>query len=72
MTPKCEGCEKKSADKYARAEGRLWHDWQRKDYYGNYTGVYCDKCYDDPDKYGFHKDDYFDPAYAGERMEEDY
>ena len=48
------------------------HMWARVDAYGIYTGLYCDKCYDDPQKYTYKKDRYFDPAYAGERLEEDY
>ena len=47
------------------------HDWARNDAYGIYTGLYCDKCYDDPHKYTYRKDEYYDPAYAGERMEPD-
>ena len=47
------------------------HDWARADAYGIYTGLYCDKCYDDPHKYTYRKDRYYDPAYAGERMEPD-
>ena len=46
--------------------------WARTDAYGIYTGLYCSKCYDDPEKYTYRKDEYFDPAYAGERLEEDY
>ena len=45
--------------------------WARADAYGIYTGLYCDKCYDDPHKYTYRKDRYYDPAYAGERMEPD-
>ena len=47
------------------------HMWARADAYGIYTGLYCDKCYDDPHKYTYRKDEYHDPAYAGERMEPD-
>ena len=49
-----------------------YHEWARNDAYGLYTGLYCHKCYDDPSKYTYRKDRYYDPAYAGERMEEDY
>ena len=49
-----------------------YHKWSRNDAYGLYTGLYCRKCYDDPTKYTYRKDRYYDPAYAGERMEEDY
>ena len=47
------------------------HMWARADSYGIYTGLYCDKCYDDPQKYTYKKDRYFDPAYAGEQLEEE-
>ena len=47
------------------------HMWARADAYGIYTGLYCDKCYKDPHKYTYRKDRYYDPAYAGERMEPD-
>ena len=46
-----------------------YHMWARNDAYGIYTGLYCDKCY--KDNYPYKKDRYFDPAYAGERMEPD-
>ena len=45
------------------------HMWSRADAYGIYTGLYCDKCY--KDNYPYRKDEYYDPAYAGERMEPD-
>ena len=47
------------------------HRWAKTDIYGIYTGLYCDKCYDDPEKYRYRKDEYYVPAYAGERMEPD-
>ena len=47
------------------------HMWAKTDAYGIYTGLYCDKCYDDPNKYTYRKDEYYDTAYAGERMEPD-
>ena len=47
------------------------HMWARADAYGIYTGLYCDKCYADPQKYTYRKDNYYDPAYAGERMNPD-
>lgn len=46
------------------------HEWVRKDAYGIYTGVYCDDCYQN--NYPYRKDMYFDPTYAGERLEPDY
>ena len=48
------------------------HMWARTDAYGIYTGLYCNKCYDDQEKYTYRKDEYFDEAYAGEKLEEDY
>lgn len=48
------------------------HYWARADYYGIYTGIYCDGCYNSPDKYPYKKNNYYDPAYAGERMDADY
>ena len=47
------------------------HQWARSDAYGIYTGLYCDKCYKDSNIYTYRKDEYFDPAYAGERMEDE-
>ena len=59
---------------YAPSVGNVQnHRWARADAYGIYTGLYCDDCYDDPDKYTYRKDNYFDPGYAGESLEpEDY
>ena len=48
-----------------------YHMWARSDAYGIYTGLYCDKCYKDSNIYTYRKDEYFDPAYAGERMEDE-
>ena len=45
------------------------HTWARNDAYGIYTGLYCDKCY--KDNYPYRRDRYYDPAYAGERMNPD-
>ena len=47
------------------------HMWARNDAYGIYTGLYCDKCYNDPHKYTYRRDRYHDEAYCGERMEPD-
>ena len=58
-----DGCEKSS-------EGITplkYHNWARTDHYGMYTGLYCDKCF--RDNYPYHRADYFDPAYAGEKLE---
>jgi len=52
---KCRGC------------GTI-HAEMRFDYYGIETGIWCDECYEDPQKYTYRKDDYFDPLYAGERL----
>lgn len=48
------------------------HRWARNDAYGIYTGLFCDKCYEDPSKYTYRKDRYHDEAYCGERLDEDY
>lgn len=42
----------------------------RHDAYGIPTGYYCDACYEN--NYPYRKDNYFDPGYAGERMDDDY
>ena len=47
------------------------HMWARNDAYGIYTGLYCDKCYNDPHKYTYRRDRYHDEAYCGERLEPD-
>jgi len=47
------------------------HMWARNDAYGIYTGLYCDKCYNDPHTYTYRKDKYHDEAYCGERLEPD-
>ena len=64
----CNGCREKSE----MTSPIQYHMWARSDAYGIYTGLYCDKCYKDSNIYTYRKDEYFDPAYAGERMEEDY
>lgn len=43
---------------------------QRYDHYGIPTGYYCNDCYEN--NYPYRKDAYFDPAFAGERMDDDY
>ena len=45
-----------------------YHDWARSDAYGIYTGLYCDKCYDDSNIYTYRKDEYYDEGYAGEQL----
>ena len=64
----CRGCTKES-DFVRPIE---YHQWARQDAYGIYTGQYCGECYDNPEIYTYRKDRYYDPAYAGERLEEDY
>tara|TARA_Y100000004_G_C8831976_1_gene376599 strand:+ start:143 stop:364 length:222 start_codon:yes stop_codon:yes gene_type:complete len=64
----CNGCGKESE----MTRPIQYHMWARNDAYGIYTGLYCSKCYDDPTIYTYRKDEYFDEAYAGERLEEDY
>lgn len=43
---------------------------ERTDFYGLSTGYWCDDCYEN--NYTYRKDAYFDPSYAGERMDDDY
>ena len=64
---KCRGCK---ADSGYHVRPIKHHQWARSDAYGIYTGIYCDDCYDS-DKYPYKKDYYYDPAYAGERLEPD-
>ena len=66
----CSGCKKPDKENH-RVSPIMYHMWARADAYGIYTGLYCDKCYDDPQKYTYKKDRYFDPAYAGEQLEEE-
>ena len=66
----CQGCEKKAEEGFTSGE-LIYHYWARNDAYGLYTGLYCDSCYKS-DRYPYRKDNYYDPAYAGERMDEDY
>lgn len=47
------------------------HANERSDSYGISTGVWCEVCYNSSN-YPYRKDRYYDPSYAGERMEEDY
>ena len=81
---KCSGCHKSDKTYWYNDEGKpeadseLYgyptiehHYFRRQDYYGIYTGLYCDKCYNDPFVYTYRKEDYYDPAYAGERLEPD-
>lgn len=59
-TPVCRGCGKCDNSVH-----------ERFDAYGITTGFWCNKCYDS-DEYPYRKDHYFDPGYAGERMDDDY
>ena len=52
----CNGCEK-TDEPIAQIE---YHRWARNDAYGYFTGLYCEKCYQDPTKYTYRKDRYFD------------
>tara|TARA_R100001015_G_C4485003_1_gene64323 strand:+ start:325 stop:609 length:285 start_codon:yes stop_codon:yes gene_type:complete len=45
-----------------------FHKWSRADVYGIFTGLYCDKCYDDSNIYTYRKDEYHDEGYAGEQL----
>ena len=66
----CQGCRNKAVEGFNSGE-LVYHYWARSDAYGLYTGLYCDECYNS-NKYPYRKDYYHDPAYAGERMDEDY
>lgn len=66
----CRGCETVCENEFATGELK-YHQWARNDAYGLYTGLYCDSCYKS-DRYPYRTDRYFDPAYAGEQMDEDY
>jgi|TARA_Y100001951_G_C11245845_1_gene243305 hypothetical protein len=78
MNVKCSGCKKDSGEPIAKSfDGAVTHHhhyWIRYDHYGIQTGMYCDECYESNDSslYPYRKDDYYDPAYAGEMLEEDY
>jgi hypothetical protein len=65
----CQGCEKKCDHGFNHGE-LVYHEWARNDAYGIYTGLYCDDCFEN--NYPYRTDRYFDPAYCGERMDEDY
>ena len=68
--PICRGCKEDSGYDIKPIKH---HYWARTDAYGIYTGIYCDECYDsnDSSRYPYKKDNYFDPAYAGERLDND-
>ena len=53
MKIRCQGCEKK--EEGIRPITHHW--WARSDYYGIFTGLYCDDCYNS-DKYPYKKDRY--------------
>ena len=58
INKKCRGC------------GTV-HCNEEYDAYGMSTGHWCTVCYDDPSIYTYRKDNYFDPDYAGERMDDE-
>lgn len=63
---RCSGCEKES-DETIHDWGNTpikYHDWSRSDYNGFPTGIYCDACYNNEDKYPYRKDNYNDDAIA--------
>ena len=74
---KCSGCKKDSGEFISKffdgAVTHHYHPWIRYDHYGIQTGMYCDECYESNDSslYPYRKDDYYDPAYAGEMLEEE-
>lgn len=68
----CRGCGKTDdlSDWENPIDAFKYHHWVRHDAYGLYTGIYCDDCYEN--NYPYRKDEYYDPLYAGERMDDDY
>ena len=78
----CCGCEKQDKEYwYDEETGQItaeeelfgtpsvkYHKWTRSDAYGIYTGLYCDKCYNDNEAYPYRKDEYYDEGYAGEQL----
>jgi hypothetical protein len=56
----CKGCEKEEDG----IRPITHHQWARSDYYGMYTGLYCDVCYDS-DNYPYKKDRYPTIEYDG-------
>tara|TARA_R100001530_G_scaffold113476_1_gene80463 strand:+ start:255 stop:515 length:261 start_codon:yes stop_codon:yes gene_type:complete len=77
----CRGCKKPDKEYPMRFDDYKYgepvyntpkvseHMWARTDAYGIYTGLYCDECY--KNNYPYRRDRYYDPAYAGERLEPD-
>ena len=53
----CQGCKEQADDGFNSGELK-YHYWARNDYNGFFTGVYCDECYDDAEKYPYRKDNY--------------
>tara|TARA_R110000824_G_C14959930_1_gene651880 strand:- start:472 stop:663 length:192 start_codon:yes stop_codon:yes gene_type:complete len=62
MKYNCSGCKKETESKF---------ELERCDAYGIYTGLYCDDCYNDSEIYRYKKHRYFEPDFAGERLEEE-
>ena len=67
----CQGCSKQeTVDNWDQVK---YHNWMRTDAYGMSTGCWCDECREGPNKkYPYREDRYYDPSYAGERMDDDY
>jgi len=59
----CNGCEDEA--EMTRPIDNHW--WARRDYFGIFTGIYCDDCYNsnDTDKYPYIKDRYATIEYDG-------
>ena len=53
----CRSCQKDSEVEVGKMPIQ-YHNWARSDYNGFHTGVYCDECYKDPQKYPYRKDNY--------------
>ena len=68
--PDKEKQDKETGEYYTpRCNPLEYHEWARNDAYGIYTGLYCEECYNDKEKYTYRKDEYFDEGYCGERLE---
>ena len=73
LSDKCPACGSHTSIREFTCQGNgcdSKETQERSDSYGIFTGHYCEDCYQN--NYPYRKDRYFDPAYAGERMDEDY
>jgi hypothetical protein len=61
----CKGCGKKDdiSDWASPSMAHRHHHWVRSDAYGIFTGIYCDKCFEN--NYPYRKDRYPTMEYDG-------